>query len=159
MSVAVVKPGLYGLLNVVSASGIVFANKIVLSTFGFHFLSALAFIHTVATVVGMHTFCWAGVFESKRLSFRSILPLAVAFVGYIVLNNLNLRLNTVGFYQLSKLLVAPAVLCAEAVFLGKKASKQVRKRTAPCKAYCKISLSVTRFLGCSTLPGQKSGNL
>ena len=31
------RPVAYGLLNIVSASGIVFANKAVLSTFGFHF--------------------------------------------------------------------------------------------------------------------------
>ena len=31
------RPIFYGLLNIVSASGIVFANKAVLSTFGFHF--------------------------------------------------------------------------------------------------------------------------
>ena len=126
MGVSVLKPTLYGLLNIASASGIVFANKLVLSTFGFHFLSALALIHTVATVLGMHLFCWFGVFDAKYLPLRSTAPLAMAYVGYIVLNNLNLRLNTVGFYQISKIAVAPAVLGAEAVFFGKRASKQVR---------------------------------
>lgn len=99
MSISLVKPTCFGLLNIAAASGIVFANKLVLSTLGFHFLSALALIHTVATVLGMHLFCWVGVFESKRLPLQSTLPLAIAFVGYIVLNNLNLRLNTVSFYQ------------------------------------------------------------
>ena len=36
----------YGLLNVASASGIVFANKAVLSTFGFHFIYALTLVRT-----------------------------------------------------------------------------------------------------------------
>lgn len=46
-------------------------------------------------------------------------------MGYIVLNNLNLQLNTVGFYQITKIAVAPAVLAAEALFLGKRSSRAV----------------------------------
>ena len=52
--------------------------------------------------------CLQGMFEKKVLSKRAIAPLAVAYVGYIVLNNLNLQINTVGFYQISKIAVAPA---------------------------------------------------
>ncbi|KAK9810595.1 hypothetical protein WJX73_003239 [Symbiochloris irregularis] len=125
MSAAALKPVCYGLLNIASAASIVFANKIVLTTYGFRFLSALALIHTVTTAAGMQVFCWFGVFEKKHLPLRSITPLAGAFVGYIVLNNLNLRLNTVGFYQITKIAVAPAVLCAEAAFFGKRSSKAV----------------------------------
>lgn len=126
MSTAFIKPFAYGALNILSASGIVFANKLVLSTFAFHFLSALAFIHTIVTVVGLQVFSYFGVFTAKHLPVRSTAPLAVAYVGYIVLNNLNLRLNTVGFYQISKIAVAPAVLGLEAVFFGKRQSSQVR---------------------------------
>ena len=49
-----------------------------------------------------------GLFEKKVLLKRAIAPLAAAYVGYIVLNNLNLQINTVGFYQISKIAVAPA---------------------------------------------------
>ena len=49
-----------------------------------------------------------GMFEKKVLAKRALAPLAVAYVGYIVLNNLNLQINTVGFYQISKIAVAPA---------------------------------------------------
>ena len=52
--------------------------------------------------------CLQGMFEKKVLSKQAIAPLAVAYVGYIVLNNLNLQINTVGFYQISKIAVAPA---------------------------------------------------
>lgn len=40
-------------------------------------------------------------------------PIAVAFVAYIVFGNLNLRLNSVSFYQVSKIAVAPAILALE----------------------------------------------
>jgi solute carrier family 35 protein E3 len=103
------KPIAYGLLNIVTASGIVFANKAVMTTFGFHFIYALTLIHTVTTLFGMKAFAYLGLYEPKRLPKISIAPLAGAYVGYIVLNNLNLQLNTVGFYQISKIAVAPAV--------------------------------------------------
>ena len=90
-----VKPVLYALLNVASASGIVFANKAVLTTFGFHFIYALTLIHTLCTLVGMRVFCTCGIFEYKRLTVVSVAPLAAAYVGYVVLNNLSLRLNSV----------------------------------------------------------------
>jgi len=49
-----------------------------------------------------------GMFEKKVLAKKALAPLAAAYVGYIVLNNLNLQINTVGFYQISKIAVAPA---------------------------------------------------
>ena len=96
MNAEYVKPVLYALLNVASASGIVFANKAVLTTCGFHFIYTLTFIHTLTTLVGMRVFCACGIFEHKRLTVLSLAPLAAAYVGYVVLNNLSLRLNSVG---------------------------------------------------------------
>eukprot|EP00884_Botryococcus_braunii_P012748 jgi/Botrbrau1/21474/Bobra.0216s0082.1 len=119
------KPLGYGLLNIVSASGIVFANKAVMSTFGFHFIYALTLIHTMFTLIGMHLFRQMGIYEVKRLPKAAIIPLAGAYVGYIVLNNLNLQMNTVSFYQITKIAVAPAVLVSEAVFFGKTATRKV----------------------------------
>ena len=45
------RAGLYMLLNIVSATCIVFANKLVLSVYKFHFVYALTLIHTVTTMV------------------------------------------------------------------------------------------------------------
>jgi len=122
---SLLRPAAYAILNVVSASGIVFANKAVMTTFGFKFIYALTLIHTLCTLVGMQIFCCAGMFEKKVLAKKALAPLAAAYVGYIVLNNLNLQINTVGFYQISKIAVAPAVLAAEAVFFGKRSSRKV----------------------------------
>ena len=80
-----------------------------MTTFGFKFIYALTFIHTITTLFGMKAFAAFGMFEPKTLPKLSIAPLAGSYVGYIVLNNLNLQLNTVGFYQISKIAVAPAV--------------------------------------------------
>jgi uncharacterized membrane protein YiaA len=40
-------------------------------------------------------------------------------VGYIVFWNLSLQLNSVGFYQLSKILIAPAIILIEAFWFNK----------------------------------------
>jgi hypothetical protein len=44
----------------------------------------------------------AGIFQYKKLPQLQLLPLAAAYVGYIVLCNLSLNINTVGFYQVMK---------------------------------------------------------
>lgn len=98
------------------AAGIVFANKAVFSTYGFKFTCALTWIHTLFTLVGMRLFLMAGIFQYKKLPQLQLLPLAAAYVGYIVLCNLSLNVNTVGFYQVMKAseLSQPILCCAAA---------------------------------------------
>ena len=243
------RAGLYMLLNILSATCIVFANKLVLSVYKFHFVYALTLIHTVTTMVRPHAtsecsriaqdythtrgfkrcrvpafmwpsapcsctyllgdqqdhdlvcsagwdvdllqhwvvseqgtegnaggccthtlwpvmhaplhghFCHAllnltkchGVTSGRlepvqdkadskvyermdgrmnrlmlpegRWMHMQILPMAAAFVGYIVFWNLSLQLNSVGFYQLSKILIAPAIIIIEAVWFKKVPSR------------------------------------
>ncbi|PSC75159.1 Solute carrier family 35 member E3 isoform A [Micractinium conductrix] len=118
-------PLVYGLLNIASATGIVFANKSVFSIFQFHFTYALTLIHTLTTVVGMQGFLRMRMFEVKQVPRSKLAPLAAAYVGYIVLCNLNLNLNPVGFYQITKIAVAPAVLAIDYFWYGRKASTRV----------------------------------
>ena len=40
-----------------------------------------------------------GFFTPKKIPAHLLLPLAVGYIGYIVLCNLSLNLNSVGFYQ------------------------------------------------------------
>lgn len=95
------------------------------AVYRFHFTYALTFIHTIFTMFGMHGFLQYGLFEPKTVPKRKLAPLAAAYVGYIVLCNLNLNLNPVGFYQITKIAVAPAVLAIDAVFYRKFASSRV----------------------------------
>lgn len=46
-------------------------------------------------------------------------PLAAAYVGYVVLNNLSLKLNTIGFYQISKICIMPTLIATEIALFGK----------------------------------------
>eukprot|EP00882_Tetradesmus_deserticola_P030239 GHRQ01033937.1.p1 GENE.GHRQ01033937.1~~GHRQ01033937.1.p1 ORF type:complete len:185 (+),score=56.49 GHRQ01033937.1:451-1005(+) len=113
-----IKPLAFGALNIASASGIVFANKLVMTTYGFSFTCTLTWIHTLFTLVGMRLFLMAGMFQHKSLQLRQVLPLAAAYVGYIVLCNLSLQVNTVGFYQVMKIAVAPTVMLLDLIVFG-----------------------------------------
>ena len=113
LSAADVKALSYGTLNVLAASSIVFANKIVFANFGFSFTYALTWIHTLFTLLGMHVFAAWGVFQPKPLPQSQLALLAGAYVAYIVLCNLSLKVNTVGFYQVMKIAVAPTVIVLE----------------------------------------------
>ncbi len=39
------------------------------------------------------------MFEVKKVALMDVLPLCVSFCGFVVLTNLSLEYNTVGFYQ------------------------------------------------------------
>lgn len=87
------------LMNVVSSITIVFANKWVFKTFKFTFGTTLTFVHFIVTFLGLVLCARAGMFEVKPLRIRQMLPLCISFCGFVVLNNLSLQYNSVGFYQ------------------------------------------------------------
>jgi len=103
------------LANLVSACAIVFVNKAVLSVVKFKFTVTLTCIHTIATWLAARALCSAGIIVPKKLPRRAVVSLAGAFTGYIVLCNVSLFVNTVGFYQLTKIAIAPTVMIMEAV--------------------------------------------
>jgi solute carrier family 35 protein E3 len=103
----------YGALNITSSVLIVIANKMVLQTYGFAFPAALTLLHMVFTAAGMTCMALAGVFTPKSLSWRDTWPVGAAFAASVALGNISLQLNSVGFYQLTKLLVPPLVMSIE----------------------------------------------
>eukprot|EP00198_Chlamydomonas_reinhardtii_P002336 XP_001691672.1 predicted protein [Chlamydomonas reinhardtii] len=138
LTAANVKALTYGAMNVVSASGIVFANKAVFQTYGFHFTYALTWIHTVFTLVGMRVFAAGGMFQVKSIPQARLVPLAAAYVAYIVLCNLSLKVNTVGFYQVMKIAVAPTVIALELVMF---------RRVPPARIVASVMVMVSNLVG------------
>ena len=63
-------------------------------------------------------------FEIHYNGFMQILPLAAAYVGYVVLNNLSLKMNTIGFYQISKICIMPTLIVMEMGLFGKYPNRQ-----------------------------------
>jgi solute carrier family 35 protein E3 len=119
------RPVLYGVSNIVAATSIVFANKLVMSNYGFRFTTALTLLHTLTTLAGMMVFARVGMFQVKTVSKLAVAPLAAAYVGYVVLCNVSLRVNTVGFYQISKICIMPVLILIELVLYGKRPGQKV----------------------------------
>jgi solute carrier family 35 protein E3 len=103
------------LINLIAACGIVFTNKLVFSYCKFQFTVALTCIHTVATLLVAKCLRKVGLISPKPLPRRSVVALASAFAGYIVLCNASLSINTVGFYQLLKIAGAPTMMMMDAI--------------------------------------------
>lgn len=115
--------GLYCAFNIVVAACIVFANKVVFQHYNFKFVFALTWVHTIFTWAGMNVLAWRGFFTPKKIPTMKLIPIALGYVGYIVLCNVSLNINTVGFYQIMKIAIAPTVVVMEYFMFSKLPSK------------------------------------
>lgn len=66
-----------------------------------------------------------GLFEMKDLTVRQVLPLAACYALCTPLSNLSLAYNSIGFYQMMKILTTPYVALVEATFYGAKFSQPI----------------------------------
>jgi solute carrier family 35 protein E3 len=123
-------PAFYGMMNLVSVIAIVVANKLVLYTYNFRFAVTLTWLHTIVTACGMKGLAAAGLFQPKPTPLVKAAPIAAVYVLFIVLNNLSLQMNTVGFYQVAKIAVTPTVIAIEFICYQKTVSRQVAAATA-----------------------------
>ena len=90
---------MYIVLNITSSIGIVLTNKWVFSNEGFSFGTLLTAIHFVFTFLGLVICAKLGIFTPKKIELRKVMPLCLSFCGFVVLTNLSLQYNSVGFYQ------------------------------------------------------------
>jgi len=58
-------------------------------------------------------------FKAVRLNIWNMLPVCGFFAGYVVLGNLSLTFNSIGFYQLSKVMTTPTVVFINFVLFRK----------------------------------------
>jgi solute carrier family 35 protein E3 len=58
-------------------------------------------------MVGLLISRMLGVYQPKELSHAQVFPISLAFCIHIVFNNLSLQYNSVGFYQVMKVLTSP----------------------------------------------------
>jgi len=107
------------LLNFGSSTGIVIGNKLVMEQYGFRFATTLTLIHFLATYVLLLLCVGLRVFERKRLPLQPVAKLAAGSMGFVVLTNLSLQYNSVGFYQVMKVMTTPTVVVIEALFFAK----------------------------------------
>ena len=105
----------YMALNFCASVGIINVNKLVFQQYAFKYSTLLTGIHFIFTFVGLLACNALGMFTIKLVPIRKVIPLCLAFVGFVVFNNLSLQYNSIGFYQLMKVLTTPAIVVIQYV--------------------------------------------
>jgi solute carrier family 35 protein E3 len=99
----------YMTLNFVVSVVIIWANKLAYQH-GFKWAITLTALHFLFTFIGLEICARYNMFERKALPVLSVLPISLAFCGFVVFNNLSLQYNSVGMYQLMKVMTTPTIV-------------------------------------------------
>ncbi|KAL6520577.1 hypothetical protein OROMI_032137 [Orobanche minor] len=106
--------------------GIILMNKSVLVNVGFNYPIFLTFIHYVCSWLIMALLKSLSILSlsppSKSTKYSSLLSLGIVMSLSTGLANVSLKYNSVGFYQMAKIAVTPAIVLAEFVLLRKRIS-------------------------------------
>ncbi|KAG8577920.1 hypothetical protein GDO81_010327 [Engystomops pustulosus] len=113
------------LVNLLSSICIVFINKWIYVHHGFPNMS-LTLVHFVVTWLGLYLCQRCGVFCPKSLSASKVLLLALSFCGFVVFTNLSLQNNTIGTYQLAKVMTTPVIILIQTLCYGKTFSARIK---------------------------------
>ncbi|XP_047323741.1 UDP-rhamnose/UDP-galactose transporter 2-like [Impatiens glandulifera] len=115
-------------MNVISSVSLIMANKQLMSAggYGFTFATTLTGFHfTMTALIGLISKA-AGYSESTHIPFFELLWFSLVANMSIAGMNFSLMLNSVGFYQISKLSMIPVVCVMEWILNGKHYTKQVK---------------------------------
>ncbi|CAO2817414.1 unnamed protein product [Amaranthus hypochondriacus] len=115
-------------MNIVSSVGLIMANKQLMSSHGyaFSFATSLTGFHfTVTALVGLISNA-TGYSVSKHVPAWELLWFSIVANMSITGMNLSLMLNSVGFYQISKLSMIPVVCVMEWILHNKNYSREVK---------------------------------
>ncbi|KAL9445629.1 hypothetical protein AB3S75_013503 [Citrus x aurantiifolia] len=115
-------------MNVISSVGIIMANKQLMSSSGyaFSFATTLTGFHfAVTALVGLVSNA-TGLSASKHVPLWELLWFSIVANMSIAGMNFSLMLNSVGFYQISKLSMIPVVCVMEWILHNKHYSKEVK---------------------------------
>ncbi|KDP36706.1 hypothetical protein JCGZ_07997 [Jatropha curcas] len=115
-------------MNVISSVGIIMANKQLMSSSGyaFSFATTLTGFHfAVTALVGLVSNA-TGLSASKHVPMWELLWFSIVANMSITGMNFSLMLNSVGFYQISKLSMIPVVCIMEWILHNKQYSREVK---------------------------------
>ncbi|KAI7840628.1 hypothetical protein COHA_005650 [Chlorella ohadii] len=111
--------------NVSTSVFIVFVNKMLMKTFGYHFATTLTALHFLVCAVAIWFAQRAGKIKQTSMPFNDLMLFTIVADISILTLNLSLMLNTVSFYQIAKLLIIPFVCFIESSFLGRTFTREV----------------------------------
>lgn len=118
-------------LNFFSSTCIVVTNKLVMDKYNFRYAVSLTCYHLTCTFLMLLLTSRLGLFEVKRLPLEQVAKLAAGTMGFICLTNLSLMHNSVGFYQVMKVMTTPTVVVIESLLYQKYLPTQLKISLIP----------------------------
>eukprot|EP00271_Cylindrocystis_brebissonii_P002680 TRINITY_DN13446_c0_g1_i1.p1 TRINITY_DN13446_c0_g1~~TRINITY_DN13446_c0_g1_i1.p1 ORF type:complete len:349 (+),score=61.03 TRINITY_DN13446_c0_g1_i1:128-1174(+) len=114
-------------MNIISSVGIIIVNKQVMSGYGFRFAVTLTGLHFIVTAGVGFVSSLLGLLSNKTtVSLWDLAWFSLVANLSLVGMNVSLLLNSVGFYQISKLSIIPTVCLADALITGKQFSRDTK---------------------------------
>lgn len=110
--------------NIFSSIAIVFCNKWIYTNYGFPNVT-LTCIHFVMTYLALKVCIVLNIFTPKKIPLCEMIPLCLCFCGFVVFTNLSLQNNTVGTYQVAKVMTTPTILIVHSLIYHKKYSLKI----------------------------------
>ena len=117
--------------NILSVVGVVICNKYITEVDGYNFMIFLSAIHFSFTAIGCRIMMMLGIFGYAPAPMSGILPVALGSLFSVGFMNLNLASNSVGFYQLSKLLCIPVTILVQYLVYHQTVSRAVQITLIP----------------------------
>jgi solute carrier family 35 protein E3 len=111
-------------INILASIGIIFLNKYIFSHCQIKTMTLTA-IQMVFTSLGLIICLKMNTFVRKSVPIVKVLPLSIAFCAFVVFTNLSLEYNTIGTYQLFKVLTTPVVALISWQYYKTKYSRMV----------------------------------
>ncbi|KAL8147532.1 UDP-rhamnose/UDP-galactose transporter 2-like [Apium graveolens] len=115
-------------MNIISSVGIIMANKQLMSSagYGFTFATTLTGCHFLVTALVGAVSNASGLSASKHVPLWELLWFSIVANMSITGMNFSLMLNSVGFYQISKLSMIPVVCIMEWILHNKSYRRDVK---------------------------------
>lgn len=106
-------------------------NKTIFKEYEWNYATCLTSLHFFVNFMGCEGLIWAGYVRRKALPWKEALPMGLAWSGSIIFANFSLMLNTTGYYQAMKLLLAPVIVVWQLVVFNKKTHPRERNALIP----------------------------
>jgi solute carrier family 35 protein E3 len=113
------------LSNVLSSILIILLTKWLMTVHHFPFATTVCGLHFLSCAIAIRSASAFGFIDHVPIPWSQVLLFSSIGSVSIASANLSLLLNTVGFYQIAKLLLAPFVCAIESTFFGKRFSAMV----------------------------------
>lgn len=112
--------------SVLSSTLLILINKTIMRTYGFNFVYSLTTLHFLTGAIALHfsSICMNS-FTPKSIGLSQNMIVAASAVGSVATMNLSLQYNSVGTYQMLKLLVIPGCMLMQYFMQGTTFSRPI----------------------------------